>query len=88
MGYLLVVLFFAVITALIATFILLLAYKLGAIEWLQVHGNDFISKLANCTFCLSWWMCLAVSMVFIIDSRDLSFLIIPVIATPIARKLL
>lgn len=88
MGYLLVVLFFAVITALIATFILLLAYKLGAIEWLQVHGNDFVSKLANCTFCLSWWMCLAVSMVFIIDSRDLSFLIIPIIATPIARKLL
>lgn len=88
MGYLLVVLFFAIITALIATFILLLAYKLGTIEWLQVHGNDFISKLANCTFCLSWWMCLAVSMIFIIDSRDLSFLIIPVIATPIARKLL
>lgn len=88
MGYLLVVLFFAVITALIATFFLLLAYKLGAIEWLQVHGNDFFSKLANCTFCLSWWMCLAVSMIFIFDSRDLSFLIIPVIATPIARKLL
>ena len=88
MGYLFFVLLCAVITALVATFFLLLAYKWGAIEWLQVHGNEFVSHLANCTFCLSWWTCLAVSLLFIIESRDLSLLIVPVVATPITRKML
>lgn len=88
MGYLLVVILWAIITACLATFFLLLAYKWGVIEWLQVHGNEFVSQLANCTFCLSWWTCLAVSLVFIIESRDITFLFIPVIATPITRKML
>ena len=88
MGYLLVVILWAIITACLATFFLLLAYKWGVIEWLQVHGNDFVSQLANCTFCLSWWTCLAVSLIFIIESRDITFLFIPVIATPITRKML
>ena len=88
MGYLLVVILWAIITACLATFFLLLAYKLGVIEWLQVHGNEFVSQLANCTFCLSWWACLAVSLIFIIESRDLLLLIVPVVATPITRKML
>lgn len=88
MGYLLVVILWAIITACLATFFLLLAYKWGVIEWLQVHGNEFVSQLANCTFCLSWWTCLAVSLIFIIESRDITFLFVPVIATPITRKML
>lgn len=87
-GYLIIVVLCAVITALVATFFLLLAYKWGVIEWLQVHGNEFVSQLANCTFCLSWWTCLAVSLIFIIESRDITFLFIPVVATPITRKML
>lgn len=88
MGYLFFVMLLAVITALVATFFLLLAYKWGAIEWLQVHGNKFVSQLANCTFCLSWWVCLAVSMIFIVESRDWSLLIVPVVATSITRKMI
>lgn len=88
MGYLVLVILWAIITACLATFFLLLAYKWGAIEWLQVHGNKFVSQLANCTFCLSWWMCLAVSMIFFIESRDLTFLFVPVVATPITRKMI
>lgn len=88
MGYLVIVLLWAIITAFVATFFLLLAYKWGAIEWLQVHGNAFVSQLANCTFCLSWWVCLAVSLIFIIESRDWSLFIVPVVATPITRKML
>lgn len=88
MGYLLVVILWAIITACLATFFLLLAYKWGVIEWLQVHGNEFVSQLANCTFCLSWWTCLAISLIFIIESRDITFLFIPVVATPITRKML
>jgi hypothetical protein len=88
MGYLLVVILWAIITACLATFFLLLAYKWRVIEWLQVHGNEFVSQLANCTFCLSWWTCLAVSLIFLVESRDLAFLFIPVVATPITRKML
>lgn len=88
MGYLVIVILWAIITACLATFFLLLAYKWGVIEWLQVHGNKFVSQLANCTFCLSWWMCLAVSMIFFIESRDLTFLFVPVVATPITRKMI
>jgi len=88
MGYLFFILLCAIITACLATFFLLLAYKWGVIEWLQVHGNEFVSQLANCMFCLSWWTCLAVSLIFIIESRDLSLLIVPVIATPITRKMI
>ena len=88
MGYFFIVILFAIITACLATFFLLLAYKWGAIEWLQVHGNAFVSQLANCTFCLSWWMCLAVSLIFIVEIRDWSLVLIPVIATPITRKML
>ena len=88
MGYLFFILLCAIITACVATFFLLLAYKWGVIEWLQVHGNEFVSQLANCTFCLSWWTCLAVSLIFIIESRDITFLFVPVIATPITRKML
>ena len=75
MGYFFVVILFAIITACLATFFLLLAYKWGAIEWLQVHGNEFVSQLANCTFCLSWWACFAVSLIFIVVSSDPSDLV-------------
>lgn len=88
MGYLVIVILWAIITACLATFFLLLAYKWGVIEWLQVHGNKLVSQLANCTFCLSWWMCLAVSMIFLYESRDLTFLFVPVVATPITRKMI
>ena len=59
----LVVLF---IVALVAAFVILLAKKLGIIEWMQVHGSEFISKMVSCDFCLSFWvgsaMCLCVAL--------------------------
>ena len=59
----LVVLF---MVALEAAFVILLAKKLGIIEWMQVHGSEFISKMASCDFCLSFWVgsaiCLCVAL--------------------------
>ena len=46
-----------VLVALVAAFFILLATKLGIVEWMQVHGDKFISGMANCTFCLSFWTC-------------------------------
>ena len=46
-----------IVVALIAAFVLTLLRKWGVIEWVQIHGNDFFSKMFNCDFCLSWWTC-------------------------------
>lgn len=44
-----------VMVALFSAFVILLAKKLGAVEWLQVHGDVFTSQLASCDFCMSFW---------------------------------
>lgn len=44
-----------VIVALSAAFIVLLAKKVGIIEWMQVHGDKVLSQMASCDFCLSFW---------------------------------
>ena len=48
-----------VLVALVGAFIILLAMKLGIIEWMQIHGDAFISEMAKCNFCLSFWTCSA-----------------------------
>lgn len=78
----------ALMIALWVTFILLFAHKIGVIEWLQVHGGSFISKMAQCDFCLSWWLSLLLSLVLLGFIGDLHLLVVPFLATPIARKML
>lgn len=84
----LLILAYAVMVALTANFILLLFYKLGIVEWLQVHGDGVMSKLAHCDFCMSWWICAFLSVVLLSVTSEASFLIVPILATPIARRLL
>lgn len=83
----LVYLFVTAAVALAAAFALLLLKKWGIIEWLQVHGNDLISKMANCDFCLSWWTCLVVAIVAAILAQDPLCILTAVMATPLTRKL-
>ena len=83
-----IVLIYSVIVAMIAAFMLLLAHKWGIVEYLQVHGNDFISKMAQCDFCMSWWLCVFLTVLVIRYTCDCNMLFIPFIATPIARKML
>lgn len=49
-----------IITGAFAAYALVLLTKWGVVEWMQVHGCGFVSELASCDFCLSWW----VSLVF------------------------
>ena len=83
-----VVLEYTIIVALLSAFLLLLAYKWGIVEYLQVHGNDIISKMANCQFCLSWWLCVFVSVALLHYTMDCRVLIVPFLATPLCRRLL
>ena len=76
------------IVALLSSFLLLLAYKWGMVEWLQVHGGALISKMANCDFCMSWWLCVFLSLVIVNVTSDGTLLLVPFVATPIARRML
>ena len=77
-----------ILVALMATFVLLLLRKIGVIEHVQVHGNEFFSKLANCDFCISWWTCVILVLFVTIYTGDMSCLLVPFFSTPLTRYLL
>ena len=56
------VLIIVAVVSLVSAFIILLAMKVGIIEWMQVHGDKFISELAKCNFCLSFWTCMLLTV--------------------------
>ena len=82
------ILVYAVMVALWVTFLLLLAYKVGIIEWMQVHGGKFISKMAQCDFCMSWWLSVIITLVVLCFTCNVMLLVVPFLSTPIARRLL
>lgn len=83
-----VILMYAVFIALIAAFFLLLLRKIGVVEYIQVHGNNFFAQMFSCDFCLSWWSGVVIAILATAISGDLSILITPFISTPITRKML
>ena len=81
-------LFYVCVCASVSAFMLLLAVKWKVIEWMQVHGNDFFAKLANCDFCLSWWVCVILTAVWVAVTGDYTMVVAPFFATPITRVFL
>lgn len=77
-----------IVVALIAAFVLTLLRKWGVIEWVQIYGNDFFSKMFNCDFCLSWWMCVLICFFALIFTGNPAFLGVPFCSTMITRVLL
>lgn len=71
-----------------ATFLLLLAAKWKLIEWMQVHGNDFFAKMANCDLCLSWWINVVLTIIVFIAIGDTLLLSAPFFATAVTRKMI
>lgn len=74
--------------ALIAAFILILMKKWGLIEHVQVHGNEFFSKMFHCDFCLSFWVSVLLSFFMAAITGDAKLLFIPLLSTPVTRVLL
>lgn len=82
------ILYLSLINASVGAFILSLLTKWGVIEWLQVHGSDLVSRMANCWFCLSWWVNVLLAILAMIVTQHWECMAIPFIATPITRQLL
>lgn len=78
---------YVVIIALATSFTIISLAKVKVLEWFQINGSDFEAKLANCTFCLSFWISLIFSIGIAILLKDLKFIAIPIFATPISRYL-
>lgn len=71
-----------------AAFVLSLMEKWHILEWLQVHApNEFLHELVSCKFCLSWWVCVLISLILLIGSGQWFLLAVPVCATLITREL-
>ena len=73
--------------ALMTAFVVVLLKKWGIAEWMQVHGNGFVSQLFSCDFCMSWWASVIISAAGVLLFNEAAFLLAPVLATPIARYL-
>ena len=73
--------------ALGAAFIVLLVKKWGFAEWVQIHGNEFFSKLFSCDLCMSFWACVIITAVVVVYERDLTLVLLPVVTTPVTRML-
>ena len=79
---------YAVVVAAVTAFIILLAYEWGIVEYLQTHGDEFVSKMAQCNFCMAWWVSLFLSLFLLGLTCDVFMFLVPFIATPIARRLI
>lgn len=77
-----------IVVSCLGAFILSLAYKWGAVEWVQVHGNDFFHKMASCDFCLSWWTDLLLCAVLALITWDWAPIAYAPVCCVITKKLL
>ena len=77
------------IIAMCSAFIILLIGKLGLRDTVVEHSKiQLLSEMFSCDFCLSFWLNFLMSVVVIMITIDVSFIIIPVVATPITRMLI
>lgn len=77
-----------VIAATLSAYLLILAAKWKVVEWMQVKGWKWLSDLANCDFCLSWWLNVIVCLVAAVVTCDTMWIAVPFFATMLTRKLI
>ena len=76
-----------IITGAFAAYALVLLTKWGVVEWMQVHGCGFISGLASCDFCLSWWTSLVFCLLGYAVSGGLEWFGAAFVSTLVCRAL-
>ena len=76
-----------VLVALLAAFFVMLVKKWGWAEWMQIHGDKYLSQLFSCDLCMSFWMAMIICMVLACWYDDGIWMTIPMFSTPISRML-
>lgn len=83
------VIYHIICTALLAAFIILLLGKLGIRDYITEKCSiKFISRLADCDFCLSFWVACLITAVVAACLCDITVMLIPLFSTPLTRFLL
>lgn len=81
-----------IIVALLVAFIVLATSISGirdkARDWCDKYNAPIIAKMLNCDFCFSFWTGILISLVLVMITKDASYMIIPILSTPITRLLL
>lgn len=77
-----------VVVGIIAAFFITLAKKWGIVEQVQMRGNEFFSQMAHCDYCLSWWTCCLLALLYVIATGNVDMIFIPLVGTMISRYLL
>ena len=77
----------AVFVALLAAMMVLLVKKWGIAEWIQIHGDKFLSKLFSCDLCMSFWAAMCFAIVLCCYHDSVEWLLLPFLTTPITRML-
>lgn len=77
-----------VVVALAAAFVILLAMKVGIIEWMQARGDKLVSDLASCHFCMSFWTGTILFVIMAVVYDDPLLVFGGMFSCPITRMLL
>lgn len=75
------------VVGIIAAFFVMLAKKWGIIEQIQMRGNEFFSEMARCDFCLSWWTCCVLTLLYVLATGNVDMIYMPFVGTMISRYL-
>lgn len=80
-----------VLIALFSVFVELFMSKSGSRYWLRDQcdyiGFTIVAKMLDCDFCLGFWLSVITSIAMVMITLDLSYIYVPVFATPIIRFL-
>lgn len=77
-----------VLVAFAAAFVIGLLRKWGIAEWVIVHGDDIMSKMFSCDFCLSFWTCTVLMVVPACWYDEPLLVLCGLFASPLTRRLL
>ena len=73
--------------ALAAAFCVLLVKKWGIAEYVQVHGDRYLSQMFGCDLCMSFWASVIITIAVMCVTNDMRLIFVPVFATPVTRML-
>ena len=77
----------AVFVALLAAMMVLLIKKWGIAEWMQIHGDKYLSRLFSCDLCMSFWSAMCFAIALCCFTNDGGWIFLPFLTTPLTRML-